>query len=80
MKLRTVSTGVMGLAMLTVLGTGCDHDAIKASADKATAAAQRAESAAARAEAAAGRVEAAAAKAEAAADKASSRFHHGLKK
>ena len=24
MKLRTVSTGVMGLAMLTVLGTGCD--------------------------------------------------------
>jgi len=66
MKFRTMGAGVLGLAMLSVLGTGCDQDAIKASADKATASAQRAEAAAARAEAAA--------------DKASSSFHRGLKK
>ena len=80
MRLRSMSAGVAGVLMLTVIGAGCAKKEDSATATRAEQAAARAEDAARRAESAASRVEAAAQRAEAAAEKAERMFGKHLRK
>ena len=79
MRLRSMSAGVAGVLMLTVIGAGCAKKD-GGEATRAEQAAARAEDAARRAESAASRVEAAAQRAEAAAEKAERMFGKHLRK
>jgi hypothetical protein len=79
MRAGTMSMGLSGLLLLTVLSAGCTNehpDKAAQAASRAEQAASRAEDAARRADTAAGRVEAAARRAEAAAEHAE---QHGRK-
>lgn len=80
MRLRSMSAGVAGVLMLTVIGSGCAKKEDAGTATRAEQAAARAEDAARRAESAASRVEAAAQRAEAAAEKAERMFGKHLRK
>jgi Alanine-zipper, major outer membrane lipoprotein len=80
MRLRSMSAGIAGVLMLTVIGAGCAKKEDAGTATRAEQAAARAEDAARRAESAASRVEAAAQRAEAAAEKAERMFGKHLRK